>query len=405
MGVATAIVAGGVAASAAGSYMSAKSANKANQRAAEAAAYKPFQVAGLGAGSVGISDLGNRFNVRFHGSDALQSVQDQALANAQRAIDPLTGELQESLDATRAQGILQTPEMIAQAQELGFDPAQLNAALNQAGTSGARSEQLSGMLQGRALAAQAAGPQNVAEANFLKGRGHELLNTNFDQQRDQQLALLREQAAPFEQQQMSNFQADLFKRGMLNDSSGSGLLAQQFGTGLARADLDRQQAAIGLGNQLTQQDRQLGQGLFNQGIGTSFASTAAQDATVQGNAGAAGNLGMQAFNLGDAATTTGLNFGQANINNAQRRIANAESMFNFAQSVDASRGNIAGQQLGMFSNIDADKRATIGLSGQLAGGAAAAGANQASFLSQNRSVTGPLLSSFGQGMMSMGMGA
>ena len=404
MGVAAAVVAGGVVASVAGNYMSGKAANKANARAAEAAAYKPFDINGLGAGQVDVRRTGDGFAADFKGNEALTSLQDQALVNAQLAINPLAPDLQESLDATRREGIMSTPDFMRQANELGFDPAQRDQALDQAGRASGRAEGLSGMLQQRANLANQQGPQNVQEANFLKNRGAGLLNTNFDNVRDQQLSLLRQQAAPFEQQASSNFQNDLFKRGMFNDSSGSGLLAQQFGAGLGQADLQRQMNAIGLGNQMTQQDRSLGANLFTQGVNTSFAGTAANDARVQGNAGLAGNMGMQGFNIADSAVGTDLRFGQAQQNNAQRRISNAESMFNFAQNVDTSRGNIAGQQLGLFSNIDADKRAAIGLSGQLSGGAAVAGANQASFLAQNKSVAGPMLSSLGQGMMSMGMG-
>ena len=399
MGVATAAVVGGAVASVAGSAMQAKAANKASKRAADAAAHNPSNITGLGGGDVTASGQ----NINFDQNSQLTDIQKDLLNQAQASGQPLPPHIQAALDQSKADSVLNNQGLTDAANNLQIGESGLAQAQQSLQNAGDNANNLGGLLGQSAQNIAQQGPQNVQEAEFLKNRGQGLLNSNFDQQRDQQLALLREQAAPYEQQAMSSFQNDLFKRGMLNDSSGSGLLASQFSQGLARADLDRQQAAIGLGNQMTQQDRQLGANLYGQGINTSFEGQGQHQSQLNSTAGASAALGAQGSGIHQNAAALGLGFDQAQMSAAQQRIINSQNMFNFGAQAQGSQNNLTQQSLGIFQGIDDAGRASIGQSLGSSQVQNNAGANQGQFLNQQGSVWGPQLQQFGGGLMSAGI--
>lgn len=89
--------------------------------------------------------------------------------------------------------------------------------------------------------------------------------------RDQQLALLREQARPEEERAFSNLQDNLFATGRMG-SSGGGLMMEAFAKGLGQADLSRQLAAGQEGRNAQTAQMQMGTGL--QGLSDALLNSA-----------------------------------------------------------------------------------------------------------------------------------
>ena len=406
MGVATAVAVGGAVAGVAGSAMQAKAANKASKRAADAAAYKPNSIIGLGQGSTSVvrNEHGG-FDTVINQNSTLTQIQKDAISQAQASGAPLPPELQQALDQSRYDSVANNQGLTDAANQITIDTVQRDQALQAAANGSQNSQDLSGLLNQNTQNIFQQGPQNQQEAEYLKSQGQGLLSSNYDQQRDQHLSLLREQAQPFEDQASSNFQADLFKRGVLNDSSGSGLLAQQFGAGLAQADLGRQQAASQFGNQLQQQDRQLGANLFQQGVSTDFQGQANFNQQLNSSSQLSGNLGQQGAQQAQNGAAFGLGFNEAQFNRAQGRIQNNQNMLGFANQAEAGRQQLQNGYLGTFNGIDNQQLNAIGVSQNGSQIQSAAGANQANYLNQQQSVWGPSLQQFGQGLMSSGAAA
>jgi hypothetical protein len=108
------------------------------------------------------------------------------------------------------------------------------------------SQQLSGEAFDRAGDLQFNGFQRGLQDMLFGGAGAsaERLGRGFDASRDDTLALLRQQAAPFEQRAFQGLQDTQFATGQLG-SSGGALQTEAFARGLSQADLDRQLAASG----------------------------------------------------------------------------------------------------------------------------------------------------------------
>lgn len=88
---------------------------------------------------------------------------------------------------------------------------------------------------------------------------------NGQQAADNQLALLRQQAQPFEERAFSSLQDSLFSTGRLG-STGGALQTEAFARGLGQADLSRQLAASQEGRAYQQNAANLGQGLAQTGF-------------------------------------------------------------------------------------------------------------------------------------------
>jgi hypothetical protein len=115
--------------------------------------------------------------------------------------------------------------------------------------------------------------------------------------RAQQLGLLREQAAPFEERAFQNLQQNLFSTGRLGTTGGA-LQTEAFARGLGQADIQRQLVAGGEGRAagtfgLQQAQGFLGGGSGLAGLAESLLSGAGS--RFQGLAGLTGNLQSQLF--------------------------------------------------------------------------------------------------------------
>lgn len=97
---------------------------------------------------------------------------------------------------------------------------------------------------------------------YAMQHGMNLLGNNYQGVADQRLALLRQQAAPFEQQAYNANNQNLFATGRMG-TTGGGLQTEAFARGLGQADLARQTAAQGQADQLYQFDQGAGQNMMN----------------------------------------------------------------------------------------------------------------------------------------------
>lgn len=207
-------------------------------------------------------------------------------------------------------------------------------------------------------------------------RGAQAFDANFQGLADERLGLLRQQAAPFEERAGNQFRQQLFNRGVLNENTGSSILAEGFGRGMAQADLSRQLEAQNFATNQLQNERAFGTQLF--GLGSAL-----------------NQQGFQA-NMG---------FADAGMNRAQARLAGAQGLFGFGQGITDLNLNRSINQLNAMLGIGADQRAGIALGGQLGSAQSAAGAAMAPYhMKANQSPLGQMLSSFGMAGMSGGGG-
>lgn len=134
---------------------------------------------------------------------------------------------------------------------------------------------------------------------------------------DQRLALLREQAAPFEQRAFNANNQNLFSTGRMG-TSGGGMQTEAFARGLAQADTGRQLDSQSFAEQLYGRDL---------------------NASLQRNSTGLGLLGLSNNLFGSAGSAYGSQFGGATQFNdlgnarAQQRLQNAQGMFGFGNSL------------------------------------------------------------------------
>lgn len=270
------------------------------------------------------------------------------------------------------------------------------------------------------------------------------------------LSLLRQQAAPQEEQAFNSLQNRLFSQGRLGSTGGSRDI-EAFARGLGSVDLQRQveaqnlglgaqqqsagilaqQAGLfqGLGSQVGGQALQNAGLLANQGISARgqninqrgqdlsqqglFANTALGFANPQLSAGV--NLGGQDISRLSAALGAGQGlFGQAgqlagqgfaagfDVNNAvnqraMQRLAAAQGLFGFGQDINTQNFNQGLSALQAQQSLSSDLRAQAGLGLQAGGQAAQAGGNVGQILLQGGSPAGSFLSSFGSGLFGQAM--
>lgn len=154
--------------------------------------------------------------------------------------------------------------------------------------------------------------------------------------RSQQLDLLRQQAAPFEERAFGNLQQNLFSTGRLGTSGGA-LQTEAFARGLGQADLSRQLAANQEGRAFQQNSFNLGQGLF--GVGSGERSLSDQ---LLGNAFSRfGNF------AGLAADVEGQRFGQ-NLQGQQNLFGQLQSQFGNRLALGGFQQNAQRNQLASF---------------------------------------------------------
>lgn len=190
------------------------------------------------------------------------------------------------------------------------------------------------------------------------GQANNIANQDLQGLMGQRLQLLRDQAAPQEQQQFNTLQDRLFSQGRLGTSGGANQMGA-FARGLGQADLNRQLEAQQLGIQA--QNQNLAQaGLLSELAGTGFMNA--------------------------------LNYNDLGVNRAAQRMQNAMSLFGFGNDLTGSmqQQGLAGLQ-GMLG-LDRSAMDAMSLGKNLS-----ASAQQAQMGSS--SPLGGMLSGFGGGIM------
>ena len=378
-----------------GGALSKRSSDKANRRAADQAAFKPFNINGAGG------------NVTF-GPNGQANVEGDAQS---RMFQQGFGDVFSQIQAGQAgnQGAINTGNQFGanlgnffnQANAQGDPSSAMNAAnqfaqfSNNNAQFGQQAGQNANFLSNQF--GQAQGGRNEGLAQSLFGQaGNVFGNSNFDANVADQLQRQRTFARPAEERAVNSKFQNLFNRGQLGSTGG----AQQIGElALAQenADINRVNSANAFGNQLTQQNRQFG--LQNLAQGQSFRGQ--DDAFNASRAQLFGNQAQNFMNFGQNAGQQGMGaiFAGNELNNTrgQQRLANAGQIFGFGQQADQANFQ---RQLGAFqanSQGNTDLRNLIAMGGNLGAAQARAGANQGIFTARTGgSAAGSFLSGLGE---------
>lgn len=236
--------------------------------------------------------------------------------------------------------------------------------------------------------------QLTGQAQDMFGRAQGFFDDigSADQARDRQLALMREQAQPYENRASTNLFNKLHSKGILG-SSGGALQMEGFATGLGRADLDRQLAASEEGRRFQNQNMNLGMGFMgagNQQIGLG------QD-LIQGAFRNFGNF------AGMASDVEGQRFGQEmdSQNNLFNQLGSMmQSSMGIERFGQQMQGNDLGTMLSMFGASQAipgllNQQGNQALNYQTGQSNAAIGAGSASMGIDTSNTAGAWQSAFG----------
>lgn len=323
-----AVVAGAVLAAGA-KVANKKSKRDANRRAARNIKYNPWSM-DTGIGSVGVDPLTRKMTAGF--DPTTQNMRDLMMSNAS-----MFGGQDAPNMALANWGFNQAntdmPGAYAGAQDsLSLNPYALNQYDQQMGMGmGNMFGAAQGALGQAGRYAMGMGPGQM-ESQMMFGQGMGLLGSqpqSYQQVADQQLALLRQQAAPQEEQSRNALMNKLFSMGQLG-GSGGGMMLNQFGQGLGQADLARQVTAQNFGNSLYSQDLQAS--LQRQGIGANLMQ-GGQQGMFQGTElmNQLGQTGIQGMGMyGDMANqmySNRMGYQDAIASRGQQRMANAMQLF------------------------------------------------------------------------------
>lgn len=378
----TAAITAAVVGTVGGAYLSGEAQKDASKRAAGAAAFNP----------IGLNTLGGaetRFANGSYGTNnsPYAGVFDQYRTGAEAGLAQNAGTATDArnMGATGvmgAYGNLQgmpdlPPEVLAQYQGANQN---LTSQANPAGLFGMSQN----LLGGNSTYDQA--------GNFMMNQGANALNTNFAGIAGDRLSTLRAAAAPYESLATNKFKQGLFNRGTLNDNTGSGLLAREFGKGLAMADQSRVINSQDFAQNQLNMDRQYGTGMFGAGL----------NAINQGQM-----AGQSLYGMGLAGTQFGaaqaqqlfqnqMGTNQFNYTRGQTRLADAGNLFNFGTGIQDTNLNQTNNQINTMLGLSADERSNFATAGNISGQQATAGANVANaYLQNNTSPFGTMLSSAG----------
>jgi hypothetical protein len=276
------------------------------------------------------------------------------------------------LDPARAglaQGAINNIGQAGLAGNLAQDPAlqqlfaQFNASGQDAGTSQAAGT-LDTLLQGTGgafggasqdLANQQANPFQQGLQNQLFGGAQDAFSAlpgTQDQARQQQLDLLRQEAAPFEERAFAGLQDNQFATGRLG-TTGGGIQTEAFARGLGQADLSRQITAGNEGR--AAQGAQLG--LANNFLGAGSGLRGMQDQLLTGAQNRFQGLSSQAAQL--SGQRQGIS--QQQFGNLGSLLQNAFAPQTLQQQVQGGFLNNAGTALGQVSALGGDARANAAL--------------------------------------------
>lgn len=364
-----------------GAFLTGRSQAKAAEDAAEGARFNPFNVTGPG----GTSSIdGQNINLQLGGAQG--EISSRLLGQAGGALNQNSPEAQRFAQI----GLGGIPSLFGAAQgvQTGL-PGQFNTLSGNLDRLGGLFSQAGGQGLNQAFGSPTASPFTQG----LFGQGQELLGTQFGDVEQQALARSRALARPGEENATQAALDRLFSQGRLGTTGGA-QVAGQLAQAQEFADIQRQQNATSFANQLRQQDRQLGQGLFSQGL-QGIGLDQARGANLGGlGAGLFSQVpGLQGtlFNAAGAVDTS-------NINRAQQRLANAQGLFGFGRGIEDANlqrtSNLLGVNQGLAGGLL--QQAGLGLEGGAA--SAAAGANAGLFGQQAAfSPFGAALSGFGAG--------
>lgn len=416
-----------------GSKYQADAQTNASNRAADAAAYRPYNYSSAGGGSV--FGPGNQVSSGF--SPGQQGNYDLMGQNAQNYLGGNTPNSQ-FLNFSQGLGNNQIPQLFNQFlsanQQVPTDA--YSSFLNQNQSLGNQSQNLFSSLLGGAQGAQgmgmntlqgvlgqAQGGPNFGQSNGLLGMaGQAAMGASHDMSGmvNDRLSLLRQQAAPQEAQQLQSTRDSLFGQGRLgagdNTIGGANPEMQALYNSFGQNDLGRQVQAQNLGMQAQQQ-------LFGQGMGQAGAlqGLAGQSAYNSNNAYQGllglGSLGGQTLNqgfgqmgnLGNLLNQSG-NFNSQGLNASQsfsdllnsragQAMQGAQGLFGFGNDMNMQNMTTGLNMQTGQNNLQSMLNSLAQMGGTFGTQNAGAGANQAqAYLQNNGSPMGGFLSGLGAGM-------
>jgi hypothetical protein len=240
------------------------------------------------------------------------------------------------------------------------------------------------------------------------GIGQGLMSNSYGDVAQQRLGLLRDQAAPFEQRATDSLMQRLFSQGRMG-STGGGRDIEAFARGLGQADTSRQLDAQGFAEQLYGRDQSLGANLFSAGVGNfmqgdQFGGQLGLQRNIQQmnqNQASAGfgldanRLGLFGQQLGLTADTTraGLSaealgniynttmgFNELQMNRADQRLARAQQLFGFGETLGNTGNRQASNAMGLLSGLTAEQQQLLGVGLNSGGAQAQAALNSGRFI-------------------------
>lgn len=388
-----------IGASAIGGAMKASAQNKAMKNAANAAQFNPYNVNGAG----GNVTFGRNNTVNVTADPMMQQFQGMFGQQAMNMFGPGQYGIG-GINFGQQAGIEFLPQMFQSAMNASMQTPDQAAnmfsqnAANQALMGQDVGQGFLGMAQQMGLQQTGA---NEGQAQQLFGAGFNALNnTDFSQLADQQIALQRQYARPMEERAVNDKFQSLFNSGALGATGGQRQIGE-LALAQEQADIQRVMGAQQFANMLGQQNQAFGLSAIGQGF-----NARQMDQTFNQNAANLfGGLGMNMLNYGAGQAQAGLNaqFGLSDMLNTrgQQRLANVQQVLGLGAGLQ--QGNI-NSALGLFGGnlaINDQLRQLMALGGNIGGQQAAAGAQQAQYLSQTGgSPFGSFLGGLGSGMMS-----
>jgi hypothetical protein len=160
------------------------------------------------------------------------------------------------------------------------------------------------------------------EARSMYGMGAGLLGNDYSGVMNDRLALLRQQAAPFESRAFNANNQNLFSTGRMG-TTGGGLQTEAFARGLAQADTSRQLDAMGFAEQLYGRDQQAGINMMGTGLEGIF-----------GGMGLAGDMFGRGAGVADQMFGANTMYNEMGNQRALQRLQQAQNIFGFGANLD-----------------------------------------------------------------------
>lgn len=395
-------VIGGVA-SLAGGYLSGKSSKKAAKAAAKGAEFRPGSVMGPAGNAIFNRDYKTgQYNLSLSPnqmeSDIRGALQDRALSGVGGgAYADLSSFLREQTAPTIFDLYADYQDTETYLPDFGlstaFDLSRLGDATTEAG--------LAGMFSGLS------GPSAMGVSDSALSLGRSFLSggapTSFNQLAAERLSSLRGLAKPAEERLVNSRINNLFSQGRLGTTGGANILGE-LSDSLAREDMGRVIASQDFAQNQINEERNFLQG--QQGLGTTLMDmglrgiTAEQSNALQRGGFGAELLRLAAANRGGALASVEAS-DTASLSRGQRRLGNAQSLFNFGDAMDASELDRALAALGGSQTIDQTLMDQARIGASVGSAQASAGANAGALRAQGSgSILGGALSGLGAGLMS-----